>query len=257
MMLNRPEEPKSKIEQAFDFYEKNAKKLNRLFKWTGIIIMVLLICHFSFKGYERYVYNIQLKSTVNQIAQLVDNVRTTYAVHTENKTDIMKLMAQSATMPDFLVKDGKLYNVYGGTIAVSSSLPIEDRTTHQMLPTFKIAYQGLKQDVCVALAQMNWGDSRGGLISAAVGYIDNFGTDTALRDIEEETEKNEIDVKTSTGEIKRIRKATRTLSTIGKPSDTFNPIPFDLSRAQSGCNCGNQRACSFALRYYTYVRNRR
>ena len=256
MMLNRPEKPKSAIEQIFDFYDKNAKELNRLFKWTAIIIVTLLVCHLCICGYNRYVYNSQLKRTANQIAQLVDNVRTTYAVHTETKTDIMKLMAQSNTMPDFLVKDGKLYNVYGGTIAVSSSLPIEDRLSKRVLPTFKIAYQGLKKDVCVALAKLSWGDENSGLISAAVGHIDSTGVDTALRDIEEETEKAEVEVKTPSGEVKTVRRPARILSTVGKLGDQFNPTPFGDMLAESGCSCGNQRACSFALRYYTYVRKR-
>ena len=255
MMLNRPEEPKSKIEQAFDFYEKNAKKLNRLFKWTGIIVVILLVCHFGILGYNRYVYNNQLKRTVNQIAQLVDNVRTTYAVNTETKSDIMKLMVQSKTMPDFLIKDGRLYNVYGGTIAVSSSLPIDDTSAHRMLPTFKIAYQGLAKEVCVALAKLHWGDEKSGLIATAVGHIDNKGIDTALRDVEEEREKSEVKVKTKSGEIKKINRPSRILPTVGKPGDQFNPIPFSDMLAQSGCDCGSQHACSFALRYYTYVRN--
>ncbi|MBR1825140.1 MAG: hypothetical protein IJ770_00950 [Alphaproteobacteria bacterium] len=257
MMINRPEEPKSTLEQIFDFYEKNAKKLNRLFKWTGIILVTLLVSHLCILGYNRYVYNSQLKRTANQIAQLVDNVRTTYAVHTETKTDIMKLMAQSNTMPDFLVKDGKLYNVYGGTIAVSSSLPVEDRAARQMLPTFKIAYQGLKKEVCVALAKLNWGDEKSGLIATAVGYIDGTGIDTALRDVEEEREKSEVEIKTKSGEIKKINRPARILPTVGKPGDQFNPSPFGDMLAQSGCSCGSQRACSFALRYYTYVRKRK
>lgn len=252
MMINRPEEPKSKIEKIFDFYEKNAKKLNRLFIWTGIIIFLLLVTHFSFWGYNRYVYNNQLKRTANQISQLIDNVRTTYAVHTETPTDIMKLMAQSNTMPDFLVRDGRLYNVYGGTIDVSSSLPIEDKKTGKMLPTFKIAYQGLKRDVCVDLAKLSWGNAQTGLVAVAVGQINSQGVDTALRDLEENTDGGEVEIEED-GVKKIIKRPAYTLSTVGKPNNPLNPTPFEDMTAKSGCSCGTRRACSFALRYYTYT----
>lgn len=252
MMLNKPEEKKSFLEQVFDFYEKNAKNLNLLFKWTGIIIVSLLVIHWCLLGYHRYVYAQQLKRTVNQISQLVDNVRTTYAVHTETKTDIMKLMAQSNTMPDFLVRDGRLYNVYGGTIAVSSSLPVTDKQTGKIFPTFKIAYQGLRQDVCVDLAQLDWANGNTGLIAAAVGYIDGSGIDTALRDLEENTDGGFIEV-VEEGVKKLVEKKAYTLPTVGKPNDAFNPVPFSPLLAKSGCSCGSRRACSFALRYYTYT----
>ncbi|MBR6355889.1 MAG: hypothetical protein IKR92_03435 [Alphaproteobacteria bacterium] len=252
MMINRPEEPKSKLEEIFDFYEKNAKKLNRLFKWTGIIVFLLLVTHCSLWGYNRYVYNNQLKRTANQISQLIDNVRTTYAVHTETQTDIMKLMAQSNTMPDFLVRDGRLYNVYGGTIAVSSSLPVEDKKTGKLLPTFKIAYQGLKREVCIDLAKLNWGNEKNGLYAAAVGQINNQGIDTALRDIEENTEGGEVEIEED-GVKKTIIKPSYTLATVGKPNNSLNTVPFEELKAASGCSCGTRRACSFALRYYTYT----
>ncbi len=252
MMINRPEEQKSKLEEIFDFYEKNAKKLNRLFKWTGFIIFLLLVVHGCFWGYNRYVYNTQLKRTANQISQLIDNVRTTYAVHTQTHTDIMKLMAKSNTMPDFLVRDGRLYNVYGGTIAVSSSLPVQDKQTGKLLPTFKIAYQGLTKEVCVALAQLSWGNEKNGLMAAAVGQINAQGIDTALRDIEENTEGGAVEVEEN-GVKKTIIKPAYTLPTVGKPNDPLNPTPFEERTASSGCSCGTRRACSFALRYYTYT----
>ena len=257
MMINRPEEPKSKIELVFDFYEKNAKNLNRLFKWTGLIIALFIIINLCFWVYNRYVYTTQLKRTTNQISQLIDNVRTTYAVHTQSKTDIMKLMAQSGTVPGFMIRNGKLYNVYGGTIAVSSSLPIEDKKTKKMLPTFKIAYQGLSKDVCAALAQLNWGGDENGLVAAAVGYIDDAGIDTALRDIETDTLGGVKEVTDENGITRKIRQPSYALSTVGKPHDRFNPVPFGKVLAQSGCNCSNRRACSFALRYYTYTSPRK
>lgn len=252
MMINRPEESKSSIEKVFDFYEKNAKKLNRLFKITALIIFLLLVTHFSLWGYNRYVYNNMLKRTANQISQLIDNVRTTYAVHTQTQTDIMKLMARSNTMPDFLVRDGRLYNVYGGTIAVSSSLPIRDGKTGKLLPTFKIAYQGLRHDVCVDLAQLEWGNERTGLIAVALGQINGNGVDTALRDLEEDTSGGIVEIEED-GVKKAVEKPAYALSTVGKPNDPFNPTPFSSIRAESGCSCGARRACSFALRYYTYT----
>jgi hypothetical protein len=182
----------------------------------------------------------------------VDNVRTTYAVHTETKTDIMKLMAQSNVMPDFMVKDGKLLNVYGGGISVVSSTPIMHG--EQSFPTFKIAYQGLSKEVCMALSYLNWGGIESGLISEALGYIDENGIDTALRDIEEIVEEEVTEVDDEDGNKKWAKKPQRVLANVAKPEDPMNPLPFSERAAEDGCKCDNARSCSFALRYFTHVR---
>jgi len=244
------EEPQTLVEKVKYFYEKNAKKLNRLFKLTGFFIVFFTVFHFVYYGYTRYDFTTKLKRTANQISQLVDNVRTTYAVHVKSNTDIMKLMAASNTMPDFLVRDGKLYNVYGGAIIVNSSLPVINEKNKQPRATFKIAYQGLSKETCVALAQLDWGGEKSGLIAVAVGSIDNKGVDTALRDVEQETEGGTQEVTDADGNKKIINMPIRTLPTVGKPGDQFNPTPFGKTLAESGCACGKYRGCSFALRYY-------
>lgn len=250
-MIKR-QEPVSNIEKIFDFCERNYKKLKKIFILTFSCIFLLLFFRLSLWAIERYTFNRDLNRTVNQISQLVDNVRTTYAVHTTTKTDIMRLMANSNTLPDFMVKEGKLYNVYGGGIVVSSSAPVMEGSAS--LPTFKIAYQGLKKNVCMALAYLNWGGEQSGLISEALGYIDENGVDTALRDIEENQENQYVEVAGREGQMKLMVLPKRTLLNVAKPGDTLNPPPFSEVLAESGCDCGTRRACSFALRYYTYLR---
>lgn len=250
--MYRIQEPESNIEKIFDFYDRNHKKLKKIFLFTFGCIFLLLFSRLSIWAIHRYTFNRDLNRTVNQISQLIDNVRTTYAVHTTTKTDIMKLMAQSNTMPDFLVKDGKLINIYGGNIAVLSSTPII--RNGKSLPTFKIAYQGLKKEVCMALSYLEWGDEESGLISVALGSIDSEGVDTALRDIEEEIEDEEVEITIPGGRKKLVKLPKKMMMNIAKPGDAMNPIPFDPTLAEDGCNCGSQRSCSFALRYYTYLR---
>ena len=248
----RNQEPESNLEKIFDFCERNYKKLKRIFLLTFTCVFLLLFFRLTLWAVERYTFNRDLNRTVNQISQLIDNVRTTYAVHTTTKTDIMRLMAASNTMPNFLVKEGKLYNVYGGGIVVSSSAPIVDGD--KSFPTFKIAYQGLKKDVCMALAYLDWGGEQSGLISEALGYIDAEGVDTALRDIEDSQDDRIIEVAGKGGEVKLVMLPKQMLHNVAKVGDTLNPPPFTEILADSGCDCGNRRACSFALRYYTYLR---
>ena len=114
------------------------------------------------------------------------------------------------------------------------------------------AYQGLKREVCIDLAKLNWGNEKSGLYAAAVGQINNQGIDTALRDIEENTEGGEVEIEED-GVKKTIIKPSYTLATVGKPNNSLNTVPFEELKAASGCSCGTRRACSFALRYYTYT----
>ncbi len=250
--MMRIHEPESNIERIFDFCERNYKKLKRIFIITFSCIFLLLFSRLTIWAVNRYTFNRDLNRTVNQISQLIDNVRTTYAVNTSTKTDIMRLMAQSNTMPGFLVQDGKLVNIYGGGIAVSSANPVirDDKS----LPTFKIAYQGLKKDVCMALSYLDWGGKESGLISVALGSIDSEGVDTALRDIEEDVEDEQVEITIPGGRKKWVKLPRKIMANIAKPDDVSNPTPFTEDLADEGCNCGSQRSCSFALRYYTYLR---
>ena len=250
--MMRFQEPESNLEKIFDFYDRNHKKLKKIFVITFSCIFLLLFSRLLIWAVGRYTFNRDLNRTVNQISQLIDNVRTTYAVHTSAKTDIMRLMAQSGTMPDFLVKDGELINVYGGSIVVASSLPVV--SGEKSFPTFKIAFQGLKKDVCMALSQLNWGNAESGLISEAIGYINDKGIDTALHDIEEINEDAVVEVVIPGGRRKLVKIPRRVMQNVAKPNDDMNPTPFTSALADAGCDCGAQRSCSFALRYYTYLR---
>ena len=250
--MARQQDPETNFEKFLEFYDTNKKKLKRIFKLTFWCIVAIVAIRTSVWAVQRYLFNRDLNRTVHQISQLVDNVRTTYAVHTTQKSDIMRLMAKSNTMPDFLVKDGKLINVYGGGIVVASSKPVIEG--HVSFPTFKIAYQGLRKDVCIALSALNWGSLESGLISEAVGSIDANGTDTALRDLEEDGEEKVAEITDKKGRKRTITLPPQRLSTVAKPEDSFNPTPFNPVVAEKGCSCKEYRSCSFALRYYTYNR---
>ncbi|MBQ7632609.1 MAG: hypothetical protein IJS88_00660 [Alphaproteobacteria bacterium] len=248
----RRQEPETNLEKFLEFYDHNYKKLKRLFIFTFVCIFLLLFSRLAFWAVDRYTFNRDLNRTVNQISQLVDNVRTTYAIYTETQTDIMRLMAQSNTMPDFLVQDGKFINVYGGGIVVASSTPIINN--NKSFPTFKIAYQGLKKEVCEALSLLDWGDEESGLIAEALGSINEQGIDTALRDIEEEPKEEIVEITLDNGSKKFVKKPAPILFNVAKPNDAMIPTPFTAAQAADACNCGTQRSCSFALRYYTYLR---
>lgn len=250
--MYRRREPETNWEKFLEFYDHNHKKLKHIFIFTGVCIVLLLLSRLTMWTAERYIFNRDLNRTVNQISQLVDNVRTTYAVHTQTKTDIMRLMAQSNIMPDFMVSDGKLLNVYGGGISVVSSSPIV--SGEEVFPTFKISYQGLSKEVCMALSSLNWGNAEGGLISEALGYIDENGVDTALRDIEEDVTDELVEVDISEGHKKWVKLPKPMLSNVAKPDDMMNPLPFSQEAAEEGCKCDKERSCSFALRYYTHIR---
>ena len=106
----------------------------------------------------------------------------------------------------------------------------------------------------MALSYLDWGDEESGLISVALGSIDSEGIDTALRDIEEDVEEEEVEITIPGGRKKLVKLPKKMMMNIAKPGDPLNPIPFSPALAEDGCNCGSQRSCSFALRYYTNLR---
>lgn len=217
-----------------------------------ICFLLIIGCRFGVLAARHFVITHNTKVTVEQISSLVSNIRAISIQYPERK-DLKTQLIASGALPHKMVKNGELYNIVGGNIDISYAKEADTINPFVKVPTFKISYQGLSKTMCKALAMLNWNVKESGLISEAIGHVDENGVDTALRDIEEDYNENRrsvvIDEK---GKPHVVHKIPYQLTTVAKPDDSFISIPFSEDLADKGCSCGVKKTCSFAVRYAVY-----
>ncbi len=193
-----------------------------------------------------------IEVTVSQISQLVDNIRQMYIIHQDERVLAKEKLVEYGAVPAAMLQGGSIVNNFGGKVLIEASKPLENAKEFVMSPTFKISYQGLSKENCVALAMMDWGGKEQGLLAAAIGSVDYQGNDTAFTDIDKEAERQKpVKYRDKFGHM-RYRKPHMHFSTnVARPDDKFVPVPFTQSQAELGCNCSGTN-CSFALHYTVY-----
>lgn len=221
---------------------------------AGKMLLVLALCAVIVYGVKflqmtwQY-FNEQklLHETTAQITQLVGNIRQFYVLHDEeNKISEADLIAAGA-VPITMLKHGKIINSYGGSIAIASSLPI--KSEDNVLDTFKISLQGLPYKSCVTLAQAHWGSITQGVYALAVGNVDENGDDSAFNDIDEQQMAEKKELQNENGQWIRVTLPPRYKLNVRRAKKNGSVLSLSENAATFGCNCGDKKSCSFALRY--------
>ena len=237
--------------------EQRKKLLLLIFEWVFVICLfgggLLYYAHQFFQSTKKQLAELNdVEISVNQISQLVDNVRQMYAIYPgENSFDAKRLMEVGA-IPSKMVQNGQIINNFGGLVIIGPSHSLKNIKEAVESPTFKIGYQGLTKEVCMTLATMDWGDKVKGLLGMSIGSVDYKGNDSAFSDIDKQIEKPKpIEYKDKYGRTRYRRPRLRFRTNVARPDDEFLPTPFTLSQAELGCNC-LEKNCSFALHYTVY-----
>lgn len=264
MVEESAEEHKSKEQQAMESLERMRAYWDRAnreendievkrWKTVGKIVLIFLVCAVLIYGAKliqtAYVHvrdQNRLNVTTAQISQLVENIRQAYAASGSKLQMKPQYLVQSGVVPPSMVgQNGELRHAFGGKIVIMPSLPTEDAT-----PTFKLSYQGLSHKICVALAQMNWGNEEQGLQAVALGVVGDDGYDKALEDIDRQVaEAKPQRVQDAGGRWILVQPRPQYLLNVARPNYRFQPTPFLEDDAIAGCACGSKDLCSFALRY--------
>lgn len=236
--------------KIYVFYNYNTNRINRLVIIVIGTIIALGIFSVINKIHSRSKYYSQLNDTVNEITQLIDNIRMIYHIHeNDNLSDIISLLNKHNVLPPDMYKNGLLYNAYDGNIIIEPAADfINKNTVHK---TFKISYQKIPYQICKDLFIINWGSPENGYLGAAGGIIYSDGSDTALFDIDAPTDEDKI-IKThdENGKEVLIKKHAKYKMNIAKPNLTPADINYNREQAETACKCKDKGdICSFALRY--------
>lgn len=241
------------------------RKKERQEKIKRILEIIFLVClfvggaiHYLNKWTKQSINKLDQDTTLNattqQVSQIIDNVRMSYAIYRDEKEISMERLIELGAVPESIVYGKHAYNLYGGDIVIEPSRPLENIKEAVESPTFKMSYRGLPHQACVEMALLDWGDKLKGLLAIAIGEYDGEH-DTALEEIDKIYKKPEpivfIDPR---GRKRTILPRQHYVLNVAKPGDDFMPAPFSLEYAEGGCSCARHESdCSFAWRYTIYA----
>ena len=213
-------------------------------------MLFFYICRFVRFAAHRYQLNNTVREAVTQMAQLTSNIRVFYSVHYTDPIPSIQKMVEMGALPISLFKDQIIANPFGGQIVIEQSKPFRYKKNNTLMATFKISYQGLSHEACVRLATINWGGSEQGLVAMAAGIVKSDGTDTALKDIDDNfSTQQTFEKKNTEGKKRTIHAAVHYKMNVAKPENNFSPVPFSEEAAHVACECEQYENCSFALNY--------
>lgn len=229
------------------FFRRNASVLRRLCVILLVCSAVMVCLVIAAAAVRNYRLNKQVNKAAAEISLLVRNIRTLYASSGENVRDIEKaLVASGAVAAD---RAGNIKNFLGGDIAVIRG-PAADNIDGERR-FFILSYRGLSHDICVKLSGLKWGGSRAGLITESVGNVDNDGNDSAFVNADYSSVR-EIRIRDS-GRTRYVRQHLPEIRSAASPYDVYTVYPLPEKFSVSGCSCGSEDTCSFALRYSFYL----
>lgn len=235
-----------------ELYERQYR-IWKMFLWiagTIALVLFLKLCQFIGFAVQRYHLNKTVRESVAQMAQIIFNIRVFYSIHNTTPISSAQKMVEIGAIPTSLFKNQVIANPFGGKIVIEQAKPFHNKEDNVLLPTFKISYQGLSHEACIKLATIDWNQNKQGLVAMAVGKVNEYGIDTALRDVDDSlATQNIVEITGDDGKKHSVRSAVIYKMNVAKPQSSLSPIPFSETAASVACECRQYANCSFALNY--------
>ncbi|MDO4183994.1 MAG: type 4 pilus major pilin [Rhodospirillales bacterium] len=142
----------------------------------GVLAIIGVLSVGGIAGYSKAMSKYKLTKAMDQVSTTVTNIRTLYSGQPNydglTTTTMIQMGAVGAEM-----LNGKspttataAYNAFNGAVTIDGA-PAQ---------TFKIKFDGLSKDACVAIASSDWGSGSGsGLVSITTGPTAKTGTTAA------------------------------------------------------------------------------
>ena len=151
-----------------------------MIEMLGVLAIIGVLSVGGIAGYSKAMMQYKINKSVDQISQIVGNIRTLYGgQRTYNglncygnggcyATDTTgKILKKAHAVPDEMWNsDGKIENPFGGDvdIATTGKKGSDDKA-------FSIRFKSVPEEACMALATYDWGSgSSSGLLAVSVNY---------------------------------------------------------------------------------------
>ena len=220
----------------------NTQSGRSMIEMLGVLAIIGVLSVGGIAGYSKAMSKFKINKSIDQISQIVNNIRTLYAGHTTYAGLNNKTAIKMGVIPDELGTDytsGILTNTYNGNVYVGA---VEYKTIIPGNKAFMVVYRGLPYDVCIALATHDWGGNETtGLIGIHAMAVSSYLTAT-------------VDGITSQPDSFKhnICRGSRYVNNVVACSggDVLG-LPMSVVAASDGCrNCRKNNSCTVAWKYF-------
>ena len=147
-----------------------------MIEMLGVLAIIGVLSVGGIAGYSKAMMKFKINKTVQQISEIVANVRTLYAQQKNYNGLGTETAVQMGVIPDELstgFQFGRITNVFGGNVSVERVYNGGNRDI------FMVGFEGLPEEACISLATANWGttDQSGvkGVLVGWLSYGESFG----------------------------------------------------------------------------------
>lgn len=144
-----------------------------MIEMLGVLAIIGVLSVGGIAGYSKAMMKFKINKTVQQISEIVANVRTLYAQQKNYNGLGTATAVQMGVIPDDLLTDSRGYitNVFGGNVRVESFYNEDNENI------FMVGFEGLPEEACVSLATANWGTTdQSGVKGVLVGWLSYGGS---------------------------------------------------------------------------------
>ena len=136
-----------------------------MIEMLGVLAIVGVLSVGGIAGYSKAMEKFKINKTIDQMSQIITNIRTLYAQQTTYdgllpfSNDIQKL----GVIPDSLTTSNSwpyISNNFGGPVHIQNS---------RIDKSFYISFGNMPNEACLSIASLDWG-SQDGIVGIAVGH---------------------------------------------------------------------------------------
>lgn len=152
-----------------------------MIEMLGVLAIIGVLSVGGIAGYSKAMMKFKINKTVQQISEIVANVRTLYAQQKNYNGLGTETAVQMGVIPDDLSTDSRGYitDIFGGNVLVES---VYNEYEHSY-NLFMVGFEGLPEEACISLATANWGTTdQSGVKGVLVGWLSYGGSFAPFRD---------------------------------------------------------------------------
>ena len=172
---------------VFNKMNKTNENGRSMIEMLGVLAIIGVLSVGGIAGYSKAMMKFKINKTIEQVAQIVTNIRTLY-IQQKDYNGLNTITAiQMGVIPDDLDIDtsrgdwGAIKHSFGGDIVIYN--PWQNTGDFFNRDFFYVSVNGIPKEVCIALATTDWGSSNSSGIEglAVVGGSSHNGGDSGFQ----------------------------------------------------------------------------
>lgn len=197
---------------------QNCQSGRSMIEMLGVLAIIGVLSVGGLAGYSKMMMQYKINAAMQQI-NIIAAKLSAVGSQTSSYSGLDNASAiKFGAIPDDAMSGSDLVNPFGGSIAISSSFLLEDKSDTQ---AYTITYSKLPEEACLALASTNWNKAKSSsLLGIGVGN----------------------------SAVNSIYQGCPGTTSVACPEGTVSALPMDLGKARTACNCKDD--CILVMKFF-------